>query len=307
MATIKQRYAPHSNNYKYLIHPLKESRKIKEGFLYTEEQRNIHNHYFHKAIDYICPWGTPIYASASGYATAGYHRYPALNEDNTLKLYKQKPFSLGLGYFVQIYHPYKISRVKGGRITQYAQLSKFAKGIYAKTQKPLTIDLEAGIVKKNSERRKLKKSNTQLKKKILETKKIARRYKWTKKLYGFSYSDDIKKKYSYLYTPQELKLLHEKGSKYVKWVEQGEIIGYTGTSGLIHGRLRYWENRRRPNVRKFNSWDSRHLHFEEAKRDWQTGKKTNQRDPYGIYLSKEHYLNLRFDTLFKDLEKKFRM
>jgi hypothetical protein len=305
MATIKQRYAPDIKHYKYLIHPLKQNGKITEGFLYSEEERNVHAFYFHKAIDYACNWKTPVYASASGYAVAGYHRFTLLNKDKTPRLYKSKPLSLGLGYFVQIYHPYKICKVKGGRITQYGHLSKFADGIYAKTHRALKINYKKEIIRKNNERRKYKKSKEEIQKSIKEIRKLIWKYPWIKRLYGFSFSDDINKKESYLYTPKQLKELHEKGDRYVKWVKQGDLIGYTGTSALIHGRLKYLENRRRPNMRKFKTWDETHLHFEEASRDWKTGKKILPRDPYGIYLSKEHYQNFRFDTLFVDFEKKF--
>jgi len=294
MATIKQRYAPDIRNYRYLIHPLKESTPIIEGFLYTEEQREILNQYFHKGIDYASGYKIPVYASASGYAVAGYHRYTVLNEDNTPKLYNGKPFSSGLGYFVQIYHPYKICKVKGGRITIYGHLSKFADGIYAKTHKPLKIDYKREIIKNNEEKRKYKEGKEEVEEKIKSTRKLIWKYPWIKKLYEFSP----------LYTPQELKKLHEEGNKYIKWVNQGDIIGYTGTSGLIYGRLRYSENRSRPNVRKFSTWDKSHLHFEEASRDIKTGKKILNRDPYGIYLSKEHYNQFPYDTLFIDFEKK---
>jgi hypothetical protein len=307
MATIKKRYAPDIKHYKYLTHPLKKNVKITEGFLYTEDERNIHGFYFHKGVDYATSWKTPVYAAASGYAVASYHRFTLLNENNTPKLLDGKPLSSGLGYFVQIYHPYKICRVKGGRITQYGHLAKFAKGIRAKTHRPLKVDYKKAIVRKNSERRKYRKSEEALKEDIKKTRKLIWRYPWIKRLYGYSFSDDINKKESYLYTPKELRELHEQGSKYVKWVKQGELIGYTGTSGLIHGRLKYWENRKRPSIRKYRTWDETHLHFEEATRDWDTGEKILHRDPYGIYLSKEHYQNLRFDTLFKDLEKKFSM
>jgi hypothetical protein len=304
MATIKQRYAPDINNYKYLIHPLKESPKITEGYLYTKEERNIHGFYFHKGIDYVASYKTPVYACASGYAVAGYHRFTVLNEDNTPRLYKNKPFSTGLGYFVQIYHPYKICKVKGGRITQYGHLSKFADGIYAKKQTPLKINFREEIIRKNNTRRSKRKSYENLKETIKNTRKLIWKYPWITKLYGFSFSDDITKKESYLYTPKELKRLHKEGNKYIKWVNQGDIIGYTGTSGLIYGRLRYSENRSRPNVRKFSTWDESHLHFEEAGRDIKTGKKILNRDPYDIYLSREHYNQFPYDTLFIDFEKK---
>ncbi len=304
MATIKKRYAPDINNYKYLIHPLKESPKITEGYLYTKEERDIHGFYFHKGIDYAASYRTPVYAAASGYAVAGYHRFAILNDDNTPRLYKDKPFSTGLGYFVQIYHPYKVCKIKGGRITQYGHLSKFGDGIYAKIQKPILINFREEIIRKNKTRRSKRKDSEELKKLIKNTEKLIWKYTWVRKLYGFSFSDDINKKESCLYTPQELKNLHKEGSKYVKWVEKGDIIGYTGTSGLIYGRLKYRENRRKPNIRKFATWDENHLHFEEAARDIKTGKKILHRDPYDIYLSKEHYNKFPYDTLFIDFEKK---
>ncbi len=304
MSTVRVRYAPDIRNYRYLIHPLKESAPIVEGFLYTKKQRDILNQYFHKGIDYASGYKIPVYASADGYAVAGYQRYTVLNEDNTPKLYNGKPFSCGLGYFIQIYHPYKISKVKGGRITIYGHLSKFANGIYAKTDKPLKIDYKKGIIKNNEERRKYKKGKEKIEEKIKSTRKLIWKYPWIKKLYGFSFSNDITKKESYLYTPQELKRLHKEGSKYVKWVKQGDIIGYTGTSGIIHGRPKYRENLSRPNIREFSTWDESHLHFQEASRDIKTGKKILNRDPYGIYLSKEHYNQFPYDTLFIDFEKK---
>jgi hypothetical protein len=304
MATVRVRYAPDIRNYRYLRHPLKESAPITEGFLYTKDKRDILNQYFHKGIDYTSTHKTPVYASASGYAVAGYHRYTVLNEDNTPRLYDGKPFSSGLGYFVQIYHPYRISRVKGGRITIYGQLSKFGEGIYAKTHKPLRLDYKEGIIKNNKEKRKYKEGRKEIQEKIRNTKRLTRRYPWIKSLYGYPFSDSIKKKESFMYTPQELKELASKGNKYVKWVEQGDIIGYIGVSGLIHGRLKYIENWRRPNLRKIKSWDKPHLHFEEAIRDWNTGERILSRDPYGIYLSKEHYSNFNYNTLFTDFEKR---
>ncbi len=304
MATIKQRYAPDIKNHKYLIHPLKENANITEAFLYTKDERDVHGFYFHKGIDYACQWRTPVHAAASGYAVAGYHRFTILNEDKTPKLYEGKPFSTGLGYFVQIYHPYRISRVKGGRITQYGHLSKFGEGIYARIHKPLKINYRREIIRKNSERRRYRKSKSQLEEIIKETRKLAWKYPWIRKLYGFSFSDDINRKEAYTYTPEQLKELLKQGSKYVKWVNQGDIIGYAGTSGLIHGRLKYWENCQRAKVRKFNTWDEIHLHFEEAARNFKTGRKILNRDPYDIYLSKEQYRNFPYDTLFTDFEKR---
>lgn len=304
MATIKYRYAPKINNHKYLIHPLKESPNIAEGFLYTEESRNIHNYYFHKAIDYESSYNTPVYATAGGYAVAGYQRNIEINEDGTPKLYKGIPFSTGLGYFVQIYHPFNISKVKGGRITVYGHLSKFASGIYAKTNRALRVDYRKSIKKVNSAKRKNRVSEEGLQSKIRKTKKLMWKYPWIKYLYGHSVYKDMNDKPSFLFVPSELKKLHKQGSRYVKWVNQGDIIGYTGSSGYIYGKLRYKENRKNPSLKNIPPWRSPHLHFEEARRDWENGQIIQHRDPYNIYLSREHYPILSYHTLFVDFEKK---
>jgi murein DD-endopeptidase MepM/ murein hydrolase activator NlpD len=103
MSTVKQRYAPPLENIPYLTLPLKSDFKISEGYIYSEEERSIHKRYFHKGIDYACPYGTPVYASADGYAVAGYHRFTEINKDKTLKLYQGLPMGNGFGYFIQIY------------------------------------------------------------------------------------------------------------------------------------------------------------------------------------------------------------
>lgn len=288
MSTIKARHKPNIQNIEYLHYPIKSDYRITEGYLYSRQELLIRGFYFHKGIDYACPWGTPVYAAASGYLVASYHRYPMLNKDKTPMVYEGLPQGNGLGYFIQIFHPEKICGIKGGRITQYAHLSKFAPNIYARTFNPIKIDFEKEILKKYKKSHN-KISEKELQKNIKDTLDIVKQYPWFNKLYGFSFNNDLRKRESYLYNGEELKYL--KGSKYVKWVEQGDLIGYTGSSSIIWGDLTYKENCERPNVKEFETWDEVHLHFEEAGRNIDTRTKELQRDPYGIYLSKEHYQN----------------
>ena len=304
MPTVKERYAPHIENISYLSLPLKNDFQITEGYIYTEYERDVHGNYFHRGIDYVCPYGTPVYASASGYAVAGYHRYPLLKSDKTLRLYKGLPISNGLGYFIQIYHPYSICKVKGGRITQYGHLSKFSKGLKTKNFKPTKINFEYEIRRKNDKRKSRKKRVVKLEKDIQKTKELVKKYPWVKKLYGYSFKKNIKKKELYTYPLKDIKRMYRGGNRYIKWVEQGDLIGYTGSSAIIWGDLKYRENSKRPNVKQFDTWDDIHLHFEEATRDTKTFIKKEQRDPYGIYLSKNHYKKIRSKTLFTEEKQK---
>jgi len=297
MATIKERYAPHIENIPYLTLPLKTDFHISQGYIYSRYETNIRKRFFHKGIDYACPYSTPVYASADGYAVAGYHRFTEVNEDNTLKLYNGLPMGNGFGYFIQIYHPYSVCKVKGGRITQYGHLSKFARGLKIKTYKPLKIDFEYEITRKNNKKKDYKKDNLQLQKTILNTKEIVKQYPWVKKIYGYSFRKYPNKRELYTYTLKDIKRMYEEGNRYIKWVKQGDLIGYTGNSGIIWGNLKFKENCRKPNVKQFDTWDEIHLHFEEATRNTK-GIKIDERDPYNIYLSREHYKSIKGDTLF---------
>lgn len=298
MATIKDRYEPNIQSIKYLNYPIKSDYKITEGFIYSQQEVKVRHIYFHKGIDFACMYRTPVYAAASGYLTASYHRYPVLNRDKTPMLFNGLPQGNGLGYFIQIFHPEKVCGIKGGRITQYGHLSKLAPDIYARTFKPLSIDYNYEIRRKDKKMHKQTKEDT-LRKKISETLELIRQYPWLTKLYGYSFNSDLRKRESYLYNEEELKYL--KGSKYVKWVEAGELIGYVGSSAIIWGDLTYKENCERPNVKEFDTWDEVHLHFEEANRNEDTRVKELQRDPYGVYLSREHYQDINYPkTLFKE-------
>ena len=298
MSTVKQRYAPNIENIPYLTMPLRGNFSITEGFIYSQEERDVHGNYFHKGIDYATPYGTPVYASASGYGVAGYHRFTVLEDDNTPRLYQGLPIGNGFGYFVQIYHPYSICKVKGGRITQYGHLSKFGRGIKAKNYWPLKIDFEKEIRRKNKTLKINRVSEKALEKKIQKTKNIVKQYPWVKKIYGYRFRKDDRRRELYTYPLRDIKRMYKKGNRFIKWVERGDLIGYTGTSALIWGDLKYRENMRRANVGEFETWDETHLHFEEATRDIKTGLKKDPRDPYGIYLSERHYKNIKKKTLF---------
>ena len=115
-------------------------------------------------------------------------------------------------------------------------------------------------------------------------------YPWISKLYGFSFTSDIKTQESYIWNLDILKKLHKEKSPYVSWVEQGQEIGRVGTSAVFYGNPQYNENISTPSIPEFRTtWDETHLHFEEATRDPKTGTKVQNRDPYDIYKSERWY------------------
>lgn len=72
-------------------------------------------------------------------------------------------------------------------------------------------------------------------------------------------------------------------------VKMGDVIGYSGNSGLPWG---FQEGPRvRPNDSSMKSWDEPHLHFEVYTRKLVNGKwvKNNRFDPYGINGSSKDY------------------
>lgn len=106
----------------YLSLPVKRrDYQITEGWIYTNEEREIHGYAEHGAVDFALPRGSEVLAAAAGYAIASYSRYLTLNEKYRKQmLYKGKPIGFDLGYFVQIYHP------ESGRYTEYGHLEKIA-------------------------------------------------------------------------------------------------------------------------------------------------------------------------------------
>jgi murein DD-endopeptidase MepM/ murein hydrolase activator NlpD len=208
----------------YLTLPIKRQRfKITEGWFYSEEEKKIHGREIHGGIDFKAKLGKPVYASVSGWATSSYHNRPVKNKDGSERLYKGKPITNGLGYFVQIYHP------ENGRYTQYGHLGKIVQKIpFGKPRK----------------------------------------------------RKDTYYPYGYKIKPENME-----NSKYYVWVNQGELIGYVGDSGLCWG---YKDYPQRPNPSKYPSWDEVHLHFEEFSRN-KKGIKKQLRDPFNIYSTFKDY------------------
>lgn len=296
MPTLKERYKPNIPNKPYLIEPVAEHLDITEGFIYTKSERERHGNHFHKGVDYETKWGAPVLASASGYAIAGYHRFPILNKDGTLRLSDGQPMSNGLGYFVQIYHPEKISGIPSGRITQYGHLSRFGEGIKARILPKRALDIPK-LVKKHFTKTELtlRQQDTMVK----EQRALIAKYPWVSNRWGYRFGETLEKLETYGYTLKEVQAKHKKGWEYVKWVDQGDVIGYTGASAVVLGTMPYKEGEEKPNVNPFeNTWDEIHLHFEEATRNPEDRIKHLSRDPYGLYLGHTHYPGKDKDSLF---------
>jgi len=204
----------------------------------------------------------------------------------------------GFGYFVQIFHPEKICGVKGGRITQYGHLSKFADDIKPLILPPIHKDLVKSFLRHNNRKLKHKLIGKALESKITKLKNIIKNYPWVEKFYGFNWEEN--KMESYLLTLDELETKYKAKDPFVTYVKQGDIIGYVGTSAIFYGDQSYSENQTTNiNIQPFdNVWDEVHLHFEEAARNPKTRFKHSQRDPYDIYLSAKHYQNIGEKTLF---------
>ncbi|HVX92837.1 MAG TPA: M23 family metallopeptidase [Candidatus Dojkabacteria bacterium] len=290
MKSLKERLAPKIPFTPYLTYPIKRPIHITEGFIYSVEERALHGNYFHKGIDFATKYAEPVYAAASGYAIAGYHRFTLLNNDYSLKTFEGKPMGNGLGYFVQIYHPESISKVPGGRITQYGHLSRIDSKIKVKSLKPVKINIIERIVRVNDAKREHKLSTTQLGELIRQNEKLIKSYPWVQWYYGYNFQKEIKDKESYLYTPMELKMLLKQNDTYVTWVEKGDLIGYVGASAVFAGKPNYKEGITNPDIKEpENTWDEFHLHFEEAVRDPKTNVKRLQRDPFDLYKSAKWY------------------
>lgn len=288
--TFKERYAPDLPFSPYMIHPLGRAMPVTEGFIYTQEEHRVHGHFFHRGVDFAAEYGMPVYAAAAGFAVAGYHRITVLNRDATIRTHNRKPLANGFGYFVQIFHPRKVSRVEGGRITQYGHLSQISQKINIKTTIPTKIDIIEKIHRKNEAKRENAFPKEKLIKILAQQRRLINRYPWVENYYGVSFTDDPITSESYIWTYEELKELYAMGSPWVTWVEQGQEIGKVGTSAVFFGKPPYRENQDRPNIKKFtNTWDEIHLHFEEAARDPETRLKHLHRDPYDIYKSKRWY------------------
>lgn len=80
--------------------------EITEGWTYSDAELAIHHvDPLHGGIDIAVPYGTAVVSPVDGYVMSSYHVAPLIAEDGTQRTYKDKPISMGLGYFVYIYVP----------------------------------------------------------------------------------------------------------------------------------------------------------------------------------------------------------
>lgn len=83
----------------------KQKYQVTEGWKYAEAEQAIHGMGGHGGVDFALPRGTKVFAVLDGWAVASYFFYPVKNHEGRPLLYKEKKVGMGLGYFVQIYHP----------------------------------------------------------------------------------------------------------------------------------------------------------------------------------------------------------
>lgn len=109
---------------RYLTMPFsKQSYQVAEGWFYSKWENSVHGLWGHAAIDFKLDRNTDVLAAASGWAMSSYSRRPYFDKNRKPLLYKGKHIEMGLGYFVQIYHP------EVQRYTLYAHLSKIIEKI----------------------------------------------------------------------------------------------------------------------------------------------------------------------------------
>lgn len=298
--TYKERYSPDIPFVPYMELPIKDSYSLEEGYIYSQEERDVHGFYIHGGLDFDCNFGTPVYAAASGFAVAGYHRFTLFNEDRTLRLHEGKPLGFGFGNMVQIYHSEETSGVLGGRVTQYGHLSSVSSSIKMK----LFPAEEGDIIYRIGEYyQRHPRYDIDLQEIMAAHKNLVDRYPWVGSRYGFRNNVDPHMKESYMLTYEEVQQLYAENDPYVVWVEQGEQIGTVGNSAVIWGDLTYEENSEAANqgiVATPPAWDGDHLHFEEAARN-QRGQKIQRRDPFDIYKSRKWYKKKYIQrSLFRD-------
>ncbi|MDD2785336.1 MAG: M23 family metallopeptidase [Patescibacteria group bacterium] len=116
---------------KYLALPVRGKYRITEGWLYSDQEKKIHGLDFHGGVDFAQPRNSPVFAAADGWAIASYSLNPFFDEKTgKLRRFRGKIVGMGLGNFVQIYHP------QTKRFTQYGHLEKISEKIpFAKPRK----------------------------------------------------------------------------------------------------------------------------------------------------------------------------
>ncbi len=106
---------------RYLSLPFaQQSHRVSEGWFYSRAENKIHGLWGHAAVDFELPRGTDVLAAADGWAMSSYHRRPLFDKNGKVLLYRGKKVEMGLGWFVQIYHP------EAGRYTLYGHLEEVA-------------------------------------------------------------------------------------------------------------------------------------------------------------------------------------
>lgn len=103
----------------FLSLPFKEGTKLEitEGWFYSDEEKAIHGYEKHYGVDFATDRGTPVLATADGFALSSFHSAWAN------KTYKDEKVGFGLGRFVQIWHP------EAKVYTMYGHLERIENGI----------------------------------------------------------------------------------------------------------------------------------------------------------------------------------
>jgi len=219
----------------YLTLPFRESDlkggyDITEGWIYSQEEQEIHGLVNHNGIDIAVPYGTEVVAPTDGYAMSSYHTFWLRGDAGIIKKYQGMPLRFGLGYFVQIY---------ASSINRFIQMAHLS-------------DIDSSV----------------------------------------PFSPPIANEEDWMPNNHTLRIAELKNYQKVVMVEKGQPLGKVGYSGLAWGYEDYRVGIQRPlqidpTIQK--SWDEPHVHFEEFWRDQNTGQKIANRDPYGIYSTREDY------------------
>lgn len=117
-----------------------------------------------------------------------------------------------------------------------------------------------------------------------ETDFFTEYYHLEKNAHTIPFAKPVKHGNTFLPVGNDLQAHEYETYKMAVWVEQGDVIGYVGDSGLTWG---YEDYPKRPDPDKFPSWDETHVHFKVSTRD--SKGKEKEFDPYDIYKSFSFY------------------
>lgn len=101
--------------------------QISEWWIYSTGEQTIHGLINHRSVDYVVPYGTPVYAPVDGFIQASYYN-TTLGEIGKRTMYQDKTINYGLWYWVQIVYPDPAHPLDPSKVTfiQIAHLSRFA-------------------------------------------------------------------------------------------------------------------------------------------------------------------------------------